>query len=138
MIIEILLFSLLVMLDPFVGISLMVTVLSVASFNLPYRWLFVLAFGLGLINDLGAHHWLGLSSAILVTLCLIVYIIKEQFDIYGSLVVIATGISGELIFRLASQEPISLASLILQGVLVWLVWQITGFHRPKGGVYLRT
>jgi len=94
-------------------------------------------FGLGLIYDLWAVRWWGGSSIVLLTMALLIYIIREQFDLRQAWLVGVCGFLGEAVWRLIVNEPVRLNFLLWQMLLCAGVWMVIRYVRPKGGVYLK-
>jgi hypothetical protein len=126
-----------ILLDPFVGISLQITMVVIGSYYLPYRWLYLVAGGLGLIADIDSGRWLGVTSLIYLTLALILFTAREQFDLRQSWVVILEGFGGEMLVRLLNHQTISLSALVGQMLTCLISWWVIKQIKPKGGVYLK-
>ena len=66
---------------PFAKVSLLVAAVVVLAWQGKYRWWLGAAFWLGLVADVYLMRPMGGSSLVLMTLGLVIYLVKEQFDL---------------------------------------------------------
>lgn len=123
--------------DPFVLVSLSITIVVIMALTERIGVSMATGVLLGIWGSITAIERWGGRSLFLITLVFIVTLLKEVFELKQVWVAVVSGILAQALWQQIFETGYYLPSLLIQGLLCFIVYTLMQVLSPKFGVYLK-